>query len=209
MAGFKDFNDGNTLTAAEVDGYLMQQAVMRFPTRAALVAALGAGIRTGGMLAWADDSQTIYQYSGAGGIWLPELSLWKTWTPVWTDGTNVLSPGSATTSYTWRYCGGMVMACAEFTRAANTNVGSGNYQWSLPVAAASGLNVMGSGYMRDASPFVEYNIGVVPVSASVIALIYNAARVTNAAPFVPAVSDIYAWQAHYRPAADSTGGAIS
>ena len=67
--GFKDFQVGEVLTSSDVDGYLMQQSVMRFADSAARGSALGtapgtAVALTEGMVTYLDDSNTIELFDG-------------------------------------------------------------------------------------------------------------------------------------------------
>lgn len=67
-AGSKLFVSGQVLTAAEVNTFLMDQAIMRFATTAARDAAFGgAGEPTlaEGMFAYIDADNKLYFYSGA------------------------------------------------------------------------------------------------------------------------------------------------
>ncbi len=64
--GFKDFANGNVLTGDELDGYLMHQSVMRFPTANARDSALAAVIADG-MVAYTDDNRALWLR--AGGVW--------------------------------------------------------------------------------------------------------------------------------------------
>lgn len=65
-AGFKIFVDDDTLFAAEINDYLMKQAVMVFDSAAARDAALGSP--TEGMLVYTKDDDTVRYYSGT--AWL-------------------------------------------------------------------------------------------------------------------------------------------
>lgn len=71
--GFKDFQVGEVLTSSDVDGYLMQQTVMRFADSAARGSALGTAAGTGvalaeGMVSYLDDSNRIEFYNGSGWV---------------------------------------------------------------------------------------------------------------------------------------------
>jgi hypothetical protein len=61
--GFKTFVAGDVLTAADVNGYLMQQAVMVFDSSAARASALAAPSE--GMLSYLKDTDAIEKYNGA------------------------------------------------------------------------------------------------------------------------------------------------
>ena len=72
--GFKDFSVGEVLTSADVDGYLMQQSVMRFADSAARGSALGTATGTGvplaeGMVAYLDDVNQVQLFDGT--FWRP------------------------------------------------------------------------------------------------------------------------------------------
>lgn len=71
-AGAKLFVSGDVLTAAQVNTYLMDQAIMRFATTTARDNAFGgAGEPTlaEGMFAYIDADNTLYYYSGS--AWSP------------------------------------------------------------------------------------------------------------------------------------------
>jgi len=72
--GFKDFSVGEVLTSANVDGYLMQQTVMRFADAGARGSALGTATGTAvplaeGMVTYLDDQNRVELYSGT--EWVP------------------------------------------------------------------------------------------------------------------------------------------
>ena len=67
--GFKDFQVGEVLTSSDVDGYLMQQTVMRFADAGARGSALGTASGTAvalaeGMLSYLDDVNQVQVYNG-------------------------------------------------------------------------------------------------------------------------------------------------
>jgi len=61
--GFKNFQAGTVLTAADINGYLMRQSVMRFATAAARDTALGASVSVG-MTSYREDDAVIEVYDG-------------------------------------------------------------------------------------------------------------------------------------------------
>jgi hypothetical protein len=68
--GFKDFVVGEVLTSSDVDGFLMQQSVMRFADDGARGSALGTAVGTAvplaeGMVAYLDDVDQVQVYDGA------------------------------------------------------------------------------------------------------------------------------------------------
>ena len=77
--GFKDFAVGEVLTAADVDGYLMQQTVMRFADSAARGSALGTAPGTAvelseGMVTYLDDSNTVSAFNGTSWLGLSNFN---------------------------------------------------------------------------------------------------------------------------------------
>ena len=64
-AGYKTFNTGDVLTAAQVQYYLQNQSIMYFADAAARDAALTAGIVQEGMFAYLADTNTTYFYTGS------------------------------------------------------------------------------------------------------------------------------------------------
>lgn len=63
-AGYKDFTDGDILTATQVDTYLMQQAVMVFDNSTARTTAL-SGVIAEGMISYLKDTNAVEKYDGS------------------------------------------------------------------------------------------------------------------------------------------------
>lgn len=63
-AGYKLFNTGDVLTAAQVNTYLQEQVVMRFATTAARTTAL-SGVLAEGMMSYIDATDTVEVYNGS------------------------------------------------------------------------------------------------------------------------------------------------
>jgi hypothetical protein len=63
-AGYKLFNTGDVLTAAQVNTYLMQQSVMVFANSTARTTAL-SGVLAEGMLSYLLDTNAVEKYDGA------------------------------------------------------------------------------------------------------------------------------------------------
>lgn len=63
-AGYKLFVTGDVLTAAQVNTYLQQQAVMVFANATARSTAL-SGVVSAGMVSYLTDSNTLYYYDGS------------------------------------------------------------------------------------------------------------------------------------------------
>jgi len=69
MAGYREFQTGEVLTAANVDDFLAKQAVMKFADAAARDAALGTAVVSPnalreGMVAYLDDTDEVIKYDG-------------------------------------------------------------------------------------------------------------------------------------------------
>ena len=84
--GYKVFTAGEVLTAANVMGYLQDQAVMVFAGTAARGSAIGTA--TEGMVTYLTDSNTITVYDGSA------------WQQVYPGAASVTTIASATTAYT-------------------------------------------------------------------------------------------------------------
>lgn len=63
-AGYKLFNTGDVLTAAQVNTYLMQQSVMVFANSAARTSAL-SGVLAEGMISYLVDTNAVEKYDGS------------------------------------------------------------------------------------------------------------------------------------------------
>jgi hypothetical protein len=66
-AGFKTFVDGDVLTAAEVNGFLMSQAVMVFDDATDRSTQLGGSVSEG-MVSYLKDTDNIQFYDGSAWI---------------------------------------------------------------------------------------------------------------------------------------------
>ena len=89
-AGYKLFNTGDVLTAAQVNTYLMEQTVMVFANASARTTAL-SGVLAEGMLSYLKDTNKVYVYDGS--AWLDVSSEIPSQTGnsgkyLTTDGTN-------------------------------------------------------------------------------------------------------------------------
>ena len=70
MAGYREFQTGEVLTAANVDDFLAKQAVQKYADAAARDAALGVTVGGGnalrqGMVAYLDDDDELLKYDGS------------------------------------------------------------------------------------------------------------------------------------------------
>lgn len=212
MSGYKNFADGFPLYESELDGYLMRQTIMRFPTRAALTAALGvaAGVREHGMMAWADDANggggCLYAFSGLLNAWVPWDSPMVTYLTQANSNSVNWTNGNATQFGQWRYSGGMVQWSSYYAVGSTSNLQTGSYAWAVPVNVhASMIDGYPCGLLglKDASgPGPWLHRVVMPLgNAGFVAAISEAGtRVGTATPFAPSTGDIYSINARYQPA---------
>lgn len=67
--GYREFVSGEVLTAANVNGYLMEQSVMVFTSASARNAAISSP--SGGMFVYLTDEESLYFYNGTASAWTP------------------------------------------------------------------------------------------------------------------------------------------
>lgn len=87
---YKDFTVGQTLTSAEVDTFLMEQAVMVFDNASARSSALGTVVKEG-MVSYLKDTDALQQYNGT--AWVPVGV--DSFTTTGTAGALLISNGTA------------------------------------------------------------------------------------------------------------------
>jgi hypothetical protein len=198
---FIDFTDGNIFDEAAAD-VLMRQTNIHLPTTADITSQLGSGIRTLGMTAWADDVETMYMWNGTN--WIPWASTEKTSSVGFTAGGTNITFGNATVSQKWRYSGGMVKWNYQFTQGSTSNMQSGNYALSLPVAvhADQQFGVLGQVSFYDSSATTMYGrIAVNLGNTTNMAMVSEGGvRMSTTNPIAPGVGDVLSISLLYRPA---------
>jgi hypothetical protein len=156
MAGFKDFANGNVLTGDELDGYLMQQTVMRFSSESARDAALAA-VLTDGLMAYTTDAKKLWIYES--GSWyetFPQPDAFASTTAVSTT-SSTFGPGASVLGGTFvAPRSGKVFI--EIAAMLYVSSGAGNQGAYIGVEIRSG-NVIGSGTVF-ASPVTTDCLGV-------------------------------------------------
>jgi hypothetical protein len=85
--GYRAFTGGSVLTAAQVQGYLQDQAVMKFASATARDAALTP---VEGMVCYLADSSAMFSYDGANWVVIPQVSEYVSSAPY-----SIASPTSA------------------------------------------------------------------------------------------------------------------
>lgn len=111
---YKDFTVGQVLTSAEVDQYLMQQAVMVFDNASARSSALGTVVAEG-MVTYLKDTDIVQQYNGtawapvgvdsftttgsAGAVLISNGTAGVVWSSAGQAGQTIISNGTAGIAY--------------------------------------------------------------------------------------------------------------
>jgi len=119
---------------------------------------------------------------------------WTSYTPAWTAATTnpTIGTGAVQSGYYMR-AGRLVIGQARVTAGTSGfSAGSGNYRWSLPIAAAQANGAMvGPASVRDAAP-ASYGGVMRTVTSTTVEMFLHAATPYIAAPTFPitwAVSD--------------------
>lgn len=192
-AGYKLFNTGDVLTAAQVNTYLMEQTVMRFATTTARDTAL-SGVLAEGMLCYIDADNNIYKYTGSAwvnidsGSTSPLTTKGDLYTYSTTDarlavGTNghVLTADSSTaTGLKWAAAagGGKVLQVVEAQRTTILNVTSASYTDVLtcnitPSAASSKVLFMCANSQRTIPSSGTFALGIYEIARDSTAVVTN------------------------------------
>lgn len=105
----------------------------------------------------------------------------------WTASTTnpVLNLGTLVTKY--KIIGKQVVLYLMLTCGSNTTYGTGNYSFSIPIAAGSTRNYIGMAYIRDAATANYVRLAQISASASTIAFFYSLAENTNDSNLTPTV----------------------
>jgi len=211
MAGYKDFVDGFPLYESELDGYLMRQTVMRFPTTAALTGALGvaSGVREHGMMAWADNgaggSGALYAFSSALTAWVPWQSPARAFTSQGNSNSVDWTNGNAVQRGSWRYMGGLVHWDWWYAVGSTSNLQTGQYAFTVPVTIHADLVdgfPIGQLVFKDTAGPTWYSRTVMPLGngSFCAALTEAGVRLSTTTPVAPTTGDQYSINAKYPPA---------
>lgn len=139
-AGFRTFVAGETLTAAQANTYLMQQAVMYFSTTSARSSAISSP--SDGMVTYIAATDTIEIYDGSNWQVLGSTTAWTAYTPTLTN----LTLGNGTLTAVYQTQGKTVNVRGRFTLGSTSAV-SGSATFSTPTTPLSGSFAYGAGHI--------------------------------------------------------------
>lgn len=209
--GFKDFQAGSVLTAADTNGYLMQ-GILVFATTAARDAAITSPQE--GQFAFIKADDTTYYYTGS--AWLPSAMdnrAYTSYTPTMVSGSWTVGNGVFTARY--KTIGKMVHLYGDFEFGSTSAVTATTFAITLPVTANTAVTpyvYSGGSHFHD----VSAGLGVVGISriqnATDLYLFWNDPEPTPLAvynapwstavvlPFTFATGDIVAFNIVYEAA---------
>lgn len=158
MPGHKDWQNGVTLTEADMDDYIGKQVVEKHASSAARTAALTGFFREG-IVTYLDDVNTLCVNTGATDAWStigPVHGALTTWTPVVTQSAAVASTAAGI-----YFRSGRLVTAYFLNTITGPGAASNVVQISLPVAADAGWvsdhAVFGRGYLNDVSAGFGYS----------------------------------------------------
>lgn len=132
--GYRTFVAGEVATAANVQGYLMKQAVMSFAnagTRDSVVTAPEEG-----MVAYTQDTDIYYSYTNAAWVPIDYAGAWTDYTPTWASSGTAPGLGNGTAAGRYKVSGKEVTFYAQIVLGTTSTVGTGSYTLSLPPITA-------------------------------------------------------------------------
>lgn len=130
-SGFKQFEVGEVLGAADVMNYLMKQVIATFTDSSARDSAITAPEE--GQAMFGKFADILWLYTGSKWREALYLSGWQPYTPVWTGDSSNPTLGNGTANGRYARMGNMVVFNAEVTIGSTTVQGNGAYSLSLPV----------------------------------------------------------------------------
>lgn len=144
--GFRTFAAGEVLTAANVNDYLMEQAVI----------GCTSGTRPSspqeGMTIYETDTDRILTYDGSSWVIGIEYTTWTDYSGsfAWTGSGSNPAIGNGVITARYRRSGKCVYYSFRIAMGSTTTYGTGTYSFSLPVNSSVRFYV-GAAYLRDSS----------------------------------------------------------
>jgi hypothetical protein len=137
-SGFRDFATNEVLTSANVNNYLMTQAVMSFASSSTRDSALSGSLEEG-MVAYGRSENRLWVYDGS--AWQVVWQEWTSYTPTlagtgWSQGNGVFTAGYAVSS-------GVCHFHIVLSMGSTTSFGSGAPTFTVPLTADT---TFGTGY---------------------------------------------------------------
>lgn len=209
-SGFRTFASGEVLTAANVNNYLMEQAVMSFADSTARDAAVTSPEE--GMIAYLQDVDTFTAYNGSS--WAVAVNLnengetWSSYTPTWTTTGTAPAIGNGSIVAQYVNINNVVIVQGQMTFGSTTTFGTGAWSLSTPntmAAAYVSYGLLGHAKGYDSSGGSNYTLYVVIDAGSTTKVLLNREgtppNVDYQNPFTWANGDNLAFNFSYRKAA--------
>lgn len=136
-AGYKLFNTGDVLTAAQVNTYLQEQVVMVFANAAARTTAL-SGVLAEGMVTYLKDTDALEIYSGAAWVGYGSGDITGITTGATSGLTGGVTSGTADLKLNTTAKGGLLVGTGSGT-VTELAVGTNNFVLTADSTTASGL----------------------------------------------------------------------
>lgn len=136
-AGYKLFNTGDVLTAAQVNTYLQEQVVMVFANAAARTTAL-SGVLAEGMVSYLKDTDALEIYSGAAWVGYGSGDITGITTGATSGLTGGVTSGTADLKFNTTAKGGLLVGTGLGT-VTEVSVGTNNFVLTADSTQASGV----------------------------------------------------------------------
>lgn len=194
MPGHKTFTS-TTLSASDMNDYLMKQSVMSFATTAARDSALSGVVREG-MHAYTQDTDTVWLYTNTGvasAQWVRYSSPWTDWSsPSFSSG---VTAGDGTFDVVSRYERGSLHIRGQFTLGSTSAISSvpqfdvSSYMTSTATHVSGGMAAV-----RDTSAARWYNgSAIVGIGGDFIVIQTDGGPIDSTTPFTWTSGDLILW----------------
>jgi len=196
---FRVFAAGEVLTAANVNDYLAEQAVITCTS----------GTRPSspneGMTVYETDTDAYSTYSGSAWVRAVTVAAWETYTPTWT--TTGTGPSVGNGSIAGRYCrhGRDIDLQITLLYGSTTSSGTGVFSFSLPATASSASNArwIGAAFFRDSSAGSTGHFpgaAIVSSAGTTLNMAQGTQQVSDTTPFTFANTDYISLSVSYEAA---------